>query len=142
MSEPAVFRKTLEKTEEWLEAVARRMGSADAERGYRVLRTVLHALRDRLPVDEAAQLGAQMPMLVRGIYYEGWKPADTPEKWRDGQALMSRIARDMPDLDPTQRERAAQAVFAVLDEFIGSGETEDVRQAMPQEVRELWHQAA
>ncbi len=142
MTEPAVFRKTLEKTGEWLEAVARRMGSADAERGYHALRSVLHALRDRLPVEEAAQLGAQMPMLVRGIYYEGWKPADTPEKWRDGQALMERIAADMPDLDPTQRERAAQAVFAVLDEFIGSGETEDVRQAMPKEVRELWHQAA
>ena len=52
MTEPAVFRKTLEKTEAWLEAVARRMGSADAERGYRALRSVLHALRDRLPVDE------------------------------------------------------------------------------------------
>jgi uncharacterized protein (DUF2267 family) len=142
MTEPAVFRKTLEKTEQWLEAVARRMGSADAERGYRALRSVLHALRDRLPVDEAAQLGAQMPMLVRGIYYEGWKPADTPEKWRDGQELMDRIAADMPDLDPTQRQRAAQAVFAVLDEFIGSGEIEDVRQAMPEEVRELWQQAA
>jgi uncharacterized protein (DUF2267 family) len=34
---------------------------------------MLHALRDRLPPEIAVHLSAQLPMLVRGIYYEGWK---------------------------------------------------------------------
>jgi uncharacterized protein (DUF2267 family) len=31
---------------------------------------VLHALRDRLTVEEASDLAAQLPMLIRGLYYE------------------------------------------------------------------------
>ena len=71
MKYPGVFDKTPQKTVHWCGRVSHHMGSSDVMRGYRVLRSVLHALRDRLPHDEAGQLGAQMPMLVRGFYYEG-----------------------------------------------------------------------
>jgi uncharacterized protein (DUF2267 family) len=36
-------------------------------RSFRLLRTVLQALRDWLPVNEAVDLGAQLPMLLRGV---------------------------------------------------------------------------
>lgn len=137
MKYPGVFDKTLQKTAHWIERVAHGMGSTDPDRGYHVLRAVLHAVRDRLPPDEAVQLGAQMPMLVRGFYFEGWHPADKPERYRNRQEFLSRIARDVPDLDPAQRERAATAVFELLDEEIGR-EAAQVRQIMPAQVRELW----
>jgi uncharacterized protein (DUF2267 family) len=140
MKYPGVFDKTLQKTVYWCERVAQHMGSTDVTRGYRVLRSVLHALRDRLPPDEAGQLGAQMPMLVRGFYYEGWDAGKKPQRYRNKEEFLARIANDMPDLDPVQRERAAAAVFAVIDEEIGGGEAAQIRRLLPEGIRGLWHQ--
>lgn len=138
MKNLGVFEKTTQKTAHWIEAVAHNMGSTDMERSYHVLRSVLHAVRDRLPPDEAVHLGAQMPMLVRGFYYEGWHPANKPEPYRHKNEFLDHIARDVPTLDPTQRERAASAVFTLLNEEISGGETEQVRHALPAEIREIW----
>lgn len=138
MKNLGVFEKTQQKTSHWIEGVARNMGSRDMERSYHILRSVLHALRDRLPTDDAVQLAAQMPMLVRGFYYEGWHPSDKPEHYRHKQGFLEHIAHDVPGLDPAQRERAATAVFTVLNhELTGSG-AEQVRHALPAEIRELW----
>jgi uncharacterized protein (DUF2267 family) len=133
-----VFQKTEEKTALWIEDVAQSMGSTDMERSYHVLRSVLHAVRDRLPPDEAVHLGAQMPMLVRGFYYEGWHPADKPERYRHKKELLDHVATDVPSLDRVQQELAVTAVFGVLQRKIGPGETEQVKQALPAEIRELW----
>lgn len=138
MKNLGVFENTQQKTAHWIENVARNMGSKDMERSYHVLRSVLHAVRDRLPPDEAVHLGAQMPMLVRGFYYEGWHPAGKPEHYRHKEDFLAHIARDVPNLDPAQRERAATAVFSVLSQEIGGGETDQVRHALPAEVRDLW----
>jgi uncharacterized protein (DUF2267 family) len=138
MKNLGVFEKTTQKTAHWIESVAHEMGSSDMERSYHVLRSVLHALRDRLPPDEAVHLGAQMPMLVRGFYYEGWHSADKPEPYRHKQEFLEHIARDVPDLDPVQRERAASAVFAVLTKELAGAEAEQARHALPEEVRDLW----
>lgn len=133
-----VFENTQRKTEHWIENVAHNMGSTDMERSYHVLRSVLHAVRDRLPPDDAVHLGAQMPMLVRGFYYEGWHPAGKPEHYRHKEDFLAHIAHDVPNLDPVQRERAATAVFSVLSQELSGGEADQVRHALPAEVRELW----
>src|SRR5882762_1591385 len=62
-----VFDKTVQTTNAWLKEIMEATG-LDRRRAYRVLAAVLHALRDRLTVDEVAQLGAQLPILVRGLY--------------------------------------------------------------------------
>ena len=138
MKNLGVFENTQRKTAHWIEQVAHNMGSTDMERSYQVLRSVLHAVRDRLPANDAVHLGAQMPMLVRGFYYAGWHPADKPERYRHKGEFLAHIGRDVPNLDPAQRERAAAAVFSVLSEEIGGGQAAHVRQALPAEIRDFW----
>lgn len=114
------------------------MGWRDRERCYHALKAVLHALRDRLPIAEAVDLGASMPMLVRGFYYEGWRPAATPRKYRDKEHFLEQISHHASWLEPDDVERVVTAVFALLMSEIGGGEPGQVRRLLPPEVRELW----
>jgi uncharacterized protein (DUF2267 family) len=95
-------------------------------------------LRDRLTVEEVAQLGAQLPMLIRGFYYEGWDPTHKPLKIRDKEEFIDRIEQELRGGGPVDAERVARAVFALLAERVTAGEIEDVKHVLPAEIRELW----
>jgi uncharacterized protein (DUF2267 family) len=101
------FDTTLEKTYAWLNELAEELGTGNRHQAYEVLRAFFHALRDRLPVESAAKLGAQLPMLVRGFYYEGWDPTGKPERMHlDG--FLDHIRREAnPAPDEVEAVRAA-----------------------------------
>jgi uncharacterized protein (DUF2267 family) len=111
---------------------------ADKHKVYLALRATLHALRDRLTVDEVAQFGAQLPMLIRGFYYEGWDPTDKPLRVRDKEEFLARIEQQFKDDDSIDPEVVARAVFFVLEHRVTQGEIEDVKQILPAEIRDLW----
>lgn len=122
---------------EWINEVNRRTGWDNKQRSYRLLRAVLHAVRDHLNPDEAAQLAAQMPLLIRGIYYDGWNPSKTPVRERSRDEFIARIQKDF-ETDPLgDAPEAIAAVMAVLDEHVTAGEMEDVRHAFSESIREL-----
>lgn len=109
------FDSTLHTTNGWLREVLDGLGWVDRHAAYQALRAVLHALRDRLPPDQALALAAQLPMLVRGFYFEGWRPADTPVRERHKEQFLGHVAtafRNDPDLNA---EEVARVVFGVLD---------------------------
>jgi uncharacterized protein (DUF2267 family) len=114
------------------------MGWDDRRHAYITLRGVLHALRDRLTPEEAADLGAQLPMLVRGFYFEGWNPAHTPQKFKHKDEFLERVTREARFLEGEELEKAAGAVFKVLEDNISGGEIQQVKMQLPAEVRELW----
>jgi uncharacterized protein (DUF2267 family) len=130
--------KTIEKTNSWLNELEAILGWEDRERAYHALRAVLHALRDRLPSQEAVDLGAQLPMLIRGFFYDGWRPGDKPQKYRDKQHFLERIAKEAPAIGETDLERVVTAVFSLLSSRLPHGERDQVRRALPARVRELW----
>jgi uncharacterized protein (DUF2267 family) len=133
-----VFDTTVHRTNSWLKELMGELGAQDRHRAYQALRATLHALRDRLTVEEAAHLGAQLPMLVRGFYYEGWDPAGKPIKARSRDEFLVLVAEQLPDNQPFDPEQAVTAVLAVLERRVSEGEIKDIKQTLPAEVRELW----
>jgi len=130
-----VFEHTLSLTNEWLDDVAAALGTSDQHRAYQALRATLHALRDRVTPEEVAQMGAQLPLLLRGTYYEGWHPAHKPLKERHVEQFLNHVHVDVPDGDA---EAIVRAVFGVLSARISAGEIEDLVNMLPAGVRELW----
>jgi uncharacterized protein (DUF2267 family) len=132
-----VFDTTLQKTFVWLNDIMAELDSKDRHLAYLALRATLHALRDRLPVGEAVHLGAQLPMLIRGFYYEGWTPSGKPLKEHRAQFL-SAILGCFGAGVPPDPERVAHAVFKVLARHVTAGEIEGVKQLLPKDIRSLW----
>lgn len=134
-----VFDRTVQKSNVWLKELGEELHLDDVHDSYLSLRTVLHALRDRLPPEEAAHLASQLPMLLAGVFYEGWSPASTPVKIRDRQEFLDTmrepLASRMANPDP---ERITRAVFELLARRVSEGEIEQIVSALPAELRGLW----
>ena len=132
------FHNTVTKTEDWAKELADRLDLADDLRGYRLLRATLHVIRDSVSPNEAADLGAQLPMLLRGVYYEGWQPAKTPVKLHNISELSKRVGKDF-EKDPFENTQdAVEAVFGLLNNRVSAGEINDVRACLPKDVQEIW----
>jgi uncharacterized protein (DUF2267 family) len=132
------FDATVQKTNRWLKELMQELGWEDRHRAYSALRAALHALRDRLTVEEVAELGAQLPMLVRGFYYEGWDPTGKPLRVRTREAFLARVAQEFRADERVDPEQVTRAVFTVLSNRISEGEIEDVKHVLPAEIRALW----
>jgi uncharacterized protein (DUF2267 family) len=132
------FDTTVHKTNRWLNELSELAAWDSKQKAYLAMRATLHALRDRITIDEVAQLGAQLPMLIRGFYYEGWDPKAKPPKERHVDQFLARIAREFRSDDLLEAARMASAVFALLRMRIADGEIEDVKSVLPEEVRHLW----
>jgi uncharacterized protein (DUF2267 family) len=134
-----VFDNTLQKTNRWLNDAMRLLDTKDKHMAYLAFRSTLHALRDRMTVEEVAQLAAQLPMLMRGLYYEGWDPTGKPLKLRTREEFLDRVAQELPGVgDGMDPEPLARAVFVVLGERLTEGEIEDLKASLPEKIRELW----
>jgi uncharacterized protein (DUF2267 family) len=130
------FTHAAEQAQQWVNELAQDMGWSE-QNAHRLLKSVLHTLRDWLTPEEMADLSAQLPTLIRGIYFEGWKP-DTPmweRKKRDFVICVRNSFRYEPDVDI---DLAIKAVFKVLDRHISHGEIVQVRNSMKKSLRQLW----
>jgi uncharacterized protein (DUF2267 family) len=135
----ATFDRTVQKTNEWLHELMESHDGLDREKAYLALRATLHALRDRLTAEEVVQLGAQLPMLIRGLYYEGWRPAGKPVKGRRKEEFLGEIEKALDGYQLGRPEDIARGVFRVLAHRVSEGEMEDVRHSLPREIRELFN---
>jgi uncharacterized protein (DUF2267 family) len=123
---------------EWLNDLGAALGWAERGRVWMLLRETLHALRDFLTVDEAADLAAQLPVLIRGVYYEGWDPSGTPARPRGKAEFVGRIAAHFTAEPLEDAEGAIAAVFDLLRRRLSEGEVHQVAKALRQPLRDLW----
>lgn len=129
------FDTTVDKTNRLLKEIEQEYGWPKERRNqsYAALRGVLHALRDRLSVEESAQLAAQLPMLVRGLYFEGWCPTEVPMKL-SREEFLERVRREFPYEVRGGTEGLITTVLRALKLYGTEGEWADVKASMPKEL--------
>jgi uncharacterized protein (DUF2267 family) len=129
---------TLQIAHVWINDLDERLGWENKSRAYRLLKAVLHALRDWLQINESAHFAAQLPELLRGVYYEQWRPAIAPVKKRSKADFLARVEASFK-ADPIDNPaQAVLAVFQLLSKKMTRGEIEKVRHALPEKLRDLW----
>jgi uncharacterized protein (DUF2267 family) len=137
MSELAVFDTTLQKTNVWLNEIVEVLG-VDRHQAWIILGAGLRAIRNRLPVELAAHLGAQLPLLVRGAYYDQFRPAEQPLSYRKLDEFLDNVAKGLNEKINSDEEDCAVAVFGVLTRHVTPEQIEKVRHALPEDVRRIW----
>jgi uncharacterized protein (DUF2267 family) len=135
-----VFDKTLQSTNVWLKEIENEVGP-DRRVAWKVLSAVLQELRDRLPAELAAHLGAELPLLVRGAYYDQYKPSEQPSDCSKLEEFAERVAERLMDTRPTDPQAAVRAVFASLSRHVAHGQVAKVQHALPRSIRSAWENA-
>ncbi len=135
----AAISTTVEKTNRILAEIEREMGWQERpDQALSALRVVLHTLRDRLPVNEAANLGAQLPELVRGIYYEGWEPSRVPVKM-NREEFLDEIKHRFVYAREAELDLAhmASVVLETVTLHMDHGEVEKIKASLPKSIAAL-----
>ena len=132
-----VFDKTVQTTNVWLNEIMEKIGP-DRRLAWKVLSVVLRKIRDRVPVELAAHLGAELPLLVRGVYYDQFEPAKQPTECRNFQEFMEEVGEWLTDARPVNVRDAIHAVFATLSRHVPAGQIRKIQEALPKEVRTSW----
>lgn len=127
-----------QKTSEWLGMVADVL-DVNKEKAYMFTRAVLHVLRDRLPVEEAHDLAAQLPLVLKGVFFDGYKPSGKPDKIKTIDEFIDRVQAQVGNEPRENVEAAADAVIGALQVSVSEGEIADVRGDMPKQLKDLFY---
>jgi uncharacterized protein (DUF2267 family) len=134
----ASFEHTVQLSHIWINELDASLKWNNKPRAYRLLKAVLHALRDRLQLNDAVSLGAQLPELLRGAYYEQWRPGKHPVKPRSKQEFLDQVSESF-QRDPLEHPgQAVMAVLELLSKKLAVGESKDIRHALSEDIRTLW----
>lgn len=143
MTKLGVLDTTVQKTHAWLRDIKEGLGFDNDRAAYSALRATLHGLRDLLTTDQVALLGAQLPLLVRGIYYEGWDPPPPTDGARHRHEFLEDVRRELREhLELRDAEHVARIVFGVLETHVTPTVIDKIVHSLPRDVRALWPQPA
>lgn len=133
------LKRATQQTQEWIKELSAAPPFEEPEQAYAYLRAVLHALRDRMTVEEAAHFGSQLPMLVRGFYFEGWRPALAPNEFETADAFYARVQESLggaPLPSSVSIVDGTRAVLELLDAEVDEGQMKHVRAQLPGDLAE------
>jgi len=137
-----VFDSYLTVANTWMAFVVKELEMAPGEhpRAVLALRAGMHAIRDLLPAAEAVDLAAQLPTIMRGIYFEGWKVTNEPARICDRPALLARVKQELKTDDGLDPTNVLRAVIRLLVKYVSPGEIEDVVATLPATLADFWEE--
>lgn len=137
-SHVSTIDRNVEMTNVWLGEIADEMEQIGKEDAWACMNAVLRTVRDRVPVDEAVHFAAQLPTLIRGSYYEDWRPSEAPHKWRHKEEYLAAVKEKLPGRENYDTEKAVRAVLRVAGHHMNPDELRKIKAIHPKDVWDLW----
>jgi uncharacterized protein (DUF2267 family) len=112
-------------------------------RAARITRAVLHAIRDRLPPDDAIQFAQGLPMVLKGVFIDRYDVSKTPIVIRSREDFIEFVrskAGPSAAIDfPTSQSviNALQSVFFVLERNMSYGQVWQIKKSLNMELVNL-----
>lgn len=133
------FENYLKDGKTWLHELCTYLGIDDEQKAGRIFRAVLHAIRDRIPPAEAVHFAAQLPILWKGVYYDGFHMHEPvrirhEDEWLEFIRTKDAFAEDadFPTLDHAYY--AFQDVMSFLRDHISEGQYQQIAKALHSEI--------
>ena len=116
----------------------------DNEKAGRIFVSIMHALREIIPVAESLQFVAQLPMFLKAAYVNGWTLKNRGRKIKrmeefvelvkemDGNAAINDYGYEN-DL----AEKYIDLTFIYLRKYVSLGEMEDIRDSLPKDLKSM-----
>lgn len=133
-----VIDRSVHITHEWINELAGRLDWSSKRSALSLLRATLQHLRDHLMPNELAQFSAQLPLMIRGMFFEGWVPKKTPIKERSSAGFIGFIEARLGDTEEYRGAEDISCVFKLLNAKVSAGEIADIRASLPSAIRALW----
>lgn len=136
------FEKYAMKGKEFVRLVTDELDLSEDKAG-RIIRSVLHSLRNRLTHEESFQLIAQLPMAMKGVYVDGWKFSKDFIRITHIEDFLEEVRKEDGGLawfdfgDVANTKRAVSAVFKALKYFVSDGEMHDIMDILPTELKKF-----
>jgi uncharacterized protein (DUF2267 family) len=146
-----IFDSSLHKTNTILKAIADRFAWTDKHKAYVAFRAVIHTLRDRLPIESAVSFAAQLPLVLKGVFYDGWKPIDKPLKMNHlefADLVDERMhppygieIGDNASIEETP-EQVISGVLAVMESYTDPAEVRKIKALLPKDFTNVFNEIA
>jgi uncharacterized protein (DUF2267 family) len=132
------IEKSEHETNLWLNEIGERLETPDRRKAFNALRATLHAVRDRVGPDNAVHLAAQLPLLIRGLFFENWRPSETPTRERDKAEFLAGVDAEVYRGLGIDAEQAVRTVLEVLAGHIDAAEVAKLQRLFPEDLRDLF----
>lgn len=114
------------------------------EKAARIFVSIMHALREIIPVEESLQFIAQLPMFLKAAYVNGWAIKKQKPKIKrmvefvelvkqfDGPAAVNDFGNEYE-----LAEKYIDLTFIYLRTYVSLGEMEDIRDGLPKDLKSM-----
>ena len=134
---PPEYQRASIDFEKFMVAARDHAGLATTNMAWNMVAGVLHAMRRRLTLEQALRFADQLPPAIRGLFVEGWRPADPVAEVGTHTEILQEVRALHRDHNFSP-DNAIEAVGFALSRVVPSDAFARALHALPPELRTLW----
>jgi uncharacterized protein (DUF2267 family) len=143
---PTAFNKYADQGNLFLNQLSDELNMAENKpRTLRILKAVFHAIRNRISAEESTHFIAQLPMVLKALYVDGWKIGQKTTHRSTHQDFIEDVYQLSGGAEGAFKrkdevERYVRAVLDSLSHYISEGEMADIAAMLPPQLRPYFQQ--